>query len=137
MILGDGFWCVFSLSQWALKKSLNFIFPIKYEIPKSLKFSHWPSKFFLSTQKIQLKKKLSGFCWVFPGTDLPNPLPAHYQPTQGHQLPGWFSCIWLFPKTFHTNFALLLALLVWGLHKIRSMTLRNHNLQTSRWLQPI
>ncbi len=27
------------------KKSLNFIFPTKYVIPKSLKFSHWPSKF--------------------------------------------------------------------------------------------
>ena len=34
-----------SLSQWTLKKkSLNFIFPIKYVIPKSLRFSHWPSK---------------------------------------------------------------------------------------------
>ena len=27
------------------KKSLNFIFPTKYVIPKSLKFSHWPSKY--------------------------------------------------------------------------------------------
>ncbi len=27
------------------KKSLNFIFPTKYGIPKSLKFSHWPSKY--------------------------------------------------------------------------------------------
>ena len=26
------------------RKSLNFIFPTKYVIPKSLKFSHWPSK---------------------------------------------------------------------------------------------
>ncbi len=26
------------------EKSLNFIFPTKYVIPKSLKFSHWPSK---------------------------------------------------------------------------------------------
>ena len=26
------------------KNSLNFIFPTKYVIPKSLKFSHWPSK---------------------------------------------------------------------------------------------
>ena len=34
-----------SLSQWTLQnKSLNFIFPTKYVIPKSLKFSHWPSK---------------------------------------------------------------------------------------------
>ena len=27
------------------KKSLNFIFPTKYVIPKSLKFSHWLSEF--------------------------------------------------------------------------------------------
>ena len=34
-----------SLSQWTLKKkSLNFIFPTKYVIPKSLNFSHWLSK---------------------------------------------------------------------------------------------
>ena len=34
-----------SLSQWTLKKkSLNFIFSTKYVIPKSLKFSHWPSQ---------------------------------------------------------------------------------------------
>ena len=26
------------------KKSVNFIFPIKYVIPKSLKFSHWLSE---------------------------------------------------------------------------------------------
>ena len=34
-----------SLSQWTLKKkSLNFIFPTKYVIPKSLKFGHWLSE---------------------------------------------------------------------------------------------
>ena len=34
-----------SLSQWTLKKKrLNFIFPTKYVIPKSLKFSHWLSE---------------------------------------------------------------------------------------------
>ncbi len=27
------------------KKSLNFIFPTKYVIPKSLKFSHWLSEY--------------------------------------------------------------------------------------------
>ena len=27
-------------------KNSNFIFPTKYVIPKSLKLSHWPSKFF-------------------------------------------------------------------------------------------
>ena len=27
-----------------INKSLNFFFPTKYVIPKSLKFSHWPSK---------------------------------------------------------------------------------------------
>ena len=33
------------------KKSLNFIFPTKYVIPKSLKFSHWPSKICLSYER--------------------------------------------------------------------------------------
>ena len=81
MILGDGFWCVFSLSQWALKKSLNFIFPTKYVIPKSLKFSHWPSKFFLSTQKIQLKKNtlwfLLGLSWDRSAQSTTSSLPTH------------------------------------------------------------
>ena len=31
------------------KKSLNFIFPTKYVMPKSLKFSHWLSKNLSST----------------------------------------------------------------------------------------
>ncbi len=34
-------------------KSLNFIFPTKYVIPKSLKFSHWPSKVLLRCFKLQ------------------------------------------------------------------------------------
>ena len=33
------------------KKSLNFIFPTKYVIPKSLKFSHWLSKHFWGFQE--------------------------------------------------------------------------------------
>ena len=38
------------------KKSLNFIFHTKYVIPKSLKFSHWPSKKVLvATQNIDPK----------------------------------------------------------------------------------
>ena len=32
------------LANGPWNKSLNFIFPTKYVIPKSLKFSHWPSK---------------------------------------------------------------------------------------------
>ncbi len=32
------------------KKSLNFIFPTKYVIPKSLKFSHWLSKYIVGKQ---------------------------------------------------------------------------------------
>ena len=32
------------LASGPWKKCLNFIFPTKYVIPKSLKFSHWPSK---------------------------------------------------------------------------------------------
>ena len=38
--------CNSHLANGTLKKSLNSIFPTKYVIPKSLKFSHWPSKFF-------------------------------------------------------------------------------------------
>ena len=48
-----------SLSQWTLKKnSLNFIFPTKYVIPKSLKFSHWPSKY-QSTKRSVSEKSIS------------------------------------------------------------------------------
>ena len=32
------------LANGPWNKSLNFIFPTKYVIPKSLKFSHWPSR---------------------------------------------------------------------------------------------
>ena len=32
------------LANGPSQKSLNFIFPTKHVIPKSLKFSHWPSK---------------------------------------------------------------------------------------------
>ena len=59
-----------SLSQWTLKKkSLNFIFPTKYVIPKSLKFSHWPSKvkkqlFFFSVEQLFCA---SSFLWDFHG----------------------------------------------------------------------
>ena len=56
------------------KKSLNFIFPTKYVIPKSLKFSHWPSKlslinFLLQWSQPSLKKPLNDtkMCCVFPG----------------------------------------------------------------------
>ncbi len=37
------------------KKSLNFIFPTKYVIPKSLKFSHWLSEEY-KIDKIHLHK---------------------------------------------------------------------------------
>ena len=41
----DTYQAMCSLSQWTLKKKgLNFIFPTNFVIPKSLKFSHWPSK---------------------------------------------------------------------------------------------
>ena len=39
------------------KKSLNFIFPTKYVIPKSLKFSHWLSE----SQFVKVK---STFLWI-------------------------------------------------------------------------
>ena len=37
------------------KKGLNFIFPTKYVIPKSLKFSHWPSKLYQGTSPWKLQ----------------------------------------------------------------------------------
>ena len=40
--------CLTHLANGAWNKSLNFIFPTKYVIPKSLKFSHWPSKLICS-----------------------------------------------------------------------------------------
>ena len=50
---------VVSLSQWTLKKrGLNFIFPTKYGIPKSLKpVSHWPSKLLVFRKKQKLTEK--------------------------------------------------------------------------------
>ncbi len=47
------------------KKSLNFIFPTKYVIPKSLKFSHWPSKFQTTTQFLKMGN-LIDISWVWP-----------------------------------------------------------------------
>ena len=38
------------------KKSLNFIFPTKYVIPKSLKFSHWLSEVKKDDNKIDTIK---------------------------------------------------------------------------------
>ena len=43
-ILVDNSWNLLTQPMDPEKKSLNFIFPSKYVIPKSLKFSHWPSK---------------------------------------------------------------------------------------------
>ena len=66
-----------SLSQWTLKKkSLNFIFPTKYVIPKSLKFSHWPSKIrstitsgvYRENQSLQKLHKNKG--WITAVTNL-------------------------------------------------------------------
>ncbi len=58
------------------KKSLNFIFPTKYGIPKSLKFSHWPSKLLwlkvihirtslASTSRTWMLDKPTGLFWSF------------------------------------------------------------------------
>ena len=61
------------------KKSLNFIFPTKYVIPKSLKFSHWPSK-----------------KWIYLGLFHPiyRGYPCHsmYNDRKGAQLVGSNSC---------------------------------------------
>ena len=43
-VLPTGFDANPYLANGPWNKSLNFIFPSKYVIPKSLKFSHWPSK---------------------------------------------------------------------------------------------
>ena len=43
------------------KKKLNFIFPTKYVIPKSLKFSHWPSKFMRCQENSQICVKPGKF----------------------------------------------------------------------------
>ncbi len=42
------------------KISLNFIFPTKYVIPKSLKFSHWPSKLFFGGDMTRTSSKKLG-----------------------------------------------------------------------------
>ena len=44
------------------KNSLNFIFPTKYVIPKSLKFSHWPSKLFIGFSSWWLNQPLWKIC---------------------------------------------------------------------------
>ena len=44
MNISDIFQYMAHLANGTLHKSLNFIFPTKYVIPKSLKFSRWPSK---------------------------------------------------------------------------------------------
>lgn len=66
-----------------------------------------------SRAKFNSKKTVWFLLSVFPGTDLLNvhSLPTH---TPGHQQLGWFSCMWLFPKTFHTKLASWLAFLVGG-----------------------
>ncbi len=53
------------------KKCLNFIFPTKYVIPKSLKFSHWPSKFFkvLKDAKIHASNDFGHLTGFLVGVD--------------------------------------------------------------------
>ena len=46
-------WQFSHLANGPWNKSLNFIFPTKYVIPKSLKFSHWPSKFLDSSLSLR------------------------------------------------------------------------------------
>ena len=51
------------------KKSLNFIFPTKYVIPKSLKFSHWLSEYIdFTIRNSTSNKKTPHPCdgWVKP-----------------------------------------------------------------------
>ena len=51
------------LANGPWNKSLNFIFPTTYVIPKSLKFSHWPSKKFHPS----LFQGLSAPSWLVDG----------------------------------------------------------------------
>ncbi len=57
------------------KNSLNFIFPTKYVIPKSLKFSHWPSKLIPPFQN-------DGVLRLYMGTFMHFPLQSRLEPTQ-------------------------------------------------------
>ena len=63
-------------------KSLNFIFPTKYVIPKSLKFSHWPSKVLLRCFKLHYLSH--GLVWLAKKV-------VHYPVS-----PTWVSscCVW-------------------------------------------
>ncbi len=38
--------CILTQPMDPEKKSLNYIFPIQYVIPKSLKFGHWLSEYY-------------------------------------------------------------------------------------------
>ena len=57
-------WHLFFLTQPMdpEKKSLNFIFPTKYVIPKSLKFGHWLSEFCCHHQTLTDPKNISCNC---------------------------------------------------------------------------
>ena len=50
------------------KKSLNFIFPTKYVIPKSLKFSHWLSEYQCCNSEVGWPPNLS-FSIIHQGMD--------------------------------------------------------------------
>ena len=53
------------LANGPWNKSLNFIFPTKYVIPKSLKFSLWPSKFWLSVSRFSSVVGSPNFEWYW------------------------------------------------------------------------
>ena len=48
-----------SLSQWTLKQKFELYSPAKYVIPKSLNFSHWPSKMLYREPPIQAKRPIA------------------------------------------------------------------------------
>ena len=115
------------------KKSLNFTFPTKYVIPKSLKFSHWPSKlcgeFWCSSwaQKIWVPKLLAS---IFH----PNGNQKKKRDLQGATphlnslISSSFSCAsvhhptWVFPKIgvpqngWFISWKTLLKWMIWGYH---------------------
>ncbi len=57
-----------SRSQWTLKKKFErLIFPTKYVIPKSLKFSHWPSKWVIAIVLVAAQV-IAFFFWKYMPT---------------------------------------------------------------------
>ena len=86
-------------------KSLNFIFPTKYVIPKSLKFSHWPSNLLFRTQ-IPAEYRFKPFhwrvSWFFLGM-------LNFLTWGTLNISQSLNCLWIFGASFS-----LLKSPIWG-----------------------